>query len=67
MLYVREIAVKFLNTFSLMFISSWYLVYNNTLRDIAAEKEFDIVIQMTLQYVPVQTFKKKAMDGKSSL
>ena len=33
-----------------------------SLRDTAAEKEFDIVIQMTLEHVVVQRFEKKEMD-----
>ena len=35
-------------------------------RDTAAEKEFDIVIQMTLEHIPVQRFKKKDMDKKNN-
>ena len=46
-------AEKFLSTMLLMFISSCYFIYNER-RDTAAEKEFDIVIQMTLEHVLVQ-------------
>ena len=49
-----------------MFISSCYFIYNAR-RDTAAEKEFDIVIQMTLERVLVQRFKKKEMREKKSL
>ena len=49
-----------------MFISSCYFIYN-VRRDTAAEKEFDIVIQMTLEQVLVQRFKKKEMDKKKEL
>ena len=44
-----------------MFIASCYFVYNAG-RDTATEKEFDIVIQMTLEQVLVQRFKKKELD-----
>ena len=54
-------AEKFLSTLLLMFIASCYFIYNAR-RDTATEKEFDIVIQMTLQHVLVQGFKKKEMD-----
>ena len=56
-------AEKFLSTLLLMFISSCYFIYNAR-RDKAAEKEFDIVIQMTLEHDIVQRFKKKEMDKK---
>ena len=56
-------AEKFLSTLLLMFISSCYFIYN-TRRDTAAGKEFDIVIQMTLELNLVQRFKKKEMDKK---
>ena len=58
-------AEKFLSTLSLMFVSSCYFIYNAR-RDTAAEKEFDIVIQMTLKHVLVQRFKKKEMDKKKN-
>ena len=45
---------------ALMFISSCYFIYN-ALRDTAAEKLFDTVIQMTLEYILVQRFKKIEM------
>ena len=48
-----------------MFISSCYLIYNAR-RDTAAEKEFDIVIQMMLEQVLVQRFKKKR-NGRKKL
>ena len=49
-----------------MVISSYYFIYN-TRRDTAAEKEFDIVIQMTLEHVLVQRFEKKEMEKKKIL
>ena len=58
-------AKKFLSTLLLMFISLCCFTYN-TRRDTAAEKEFDIVIQMTLEHVLVQRFKKKEMDEKNN-
>ena len=48
-----------------MVISSYYFIYN-TRRDTAAEKEFDIVIQMTLEHVLVQRFEKKEMEKKKN-
>ena len=57
---------KLISTMLLMFISSCYFIYNAR-RDTAAEKEFDIVIQMTLEHVLVQRFKKKEMDKKNLL
>ena len=58
-------AEKFLSTLLLMFISSCYFIYNAR-RDTVAKKEFDIVIQMTLEHVLVQRFKKKEMDKKTT-
>ena len=55
---------KFLSTLLLMFISSCYFIYNAR-RDTAAKKNFDIVIQMTLEDVLVQRFEKKEMDEKA--
>ena len=46
-----------------MVISSCYFIHN-ALRDTAAEKEFDIVIQMTLERILVQKFKKKEIGEK---
>ena len=46
-LYVREISEKFLRTLLLMFIFLCYFL-QNARRDRAAEKEFDIAQQMTL-------------------
>ena len=46
-----------------MFISSCYFIYNAR-RDTTAEKEFDIGIQMTLEHVLVQRFKKKQRGKK---
>ena len=63
MLYVREIAEKFLSTLLLMFIPASY--FRGTRRDAAAEKESDMAIQMTLKHVRAQTLKKKEMDKKS--
>ena len=57
-------AENFPSTLLLMFISSCYFIYNaRGSRDTAAEKEFDIVIQMT-PHVLVQRFKKKEIDKK---
>ena len=58
-------AEKILSTLLLMFIASCYFIYNAR-RDTATEKEFDIVIQMTLEYVLIQRFKKKEMDEKNN-
>ena len=58
-------AEKFLITLLLMFISSCYFIYNAR-RDTAAEKEFDIIIQMTLEHVLVQRFKKKKWTKKTT-
>ena len=65
MLYVRQMAEKFLSTLLLMFVSSCYFIFNAR-RYTAAEKEFDIVIQMTLEHVLVQRFKKIVMDQKNN-
>ena len=46
-LYVREISEKFLRTLLLMLIFLCYFL-QNVRRDKAAEKEFDIAKQMTL-------------------
>ena len=46
-----------------MFISSCYFIYNAR-RNTAGEKEFDIVIQTTLERILVQRFKKKEMGEK---
>ena len=59
-------AEKFLITLLLMFISSCYFIYNAR-RDIAAEKEHDIVIRMTLEYGLVQRFKKNKWTKKKEL
>ena len=48
-----------------MFIASCYFIYNAR-RDTGAEKEFDNIIQMTLEHVLVQRFKKKEMDEKNN-
>ena len=48
-----------------MFIASCYFTYNAR-RDIATEKEFDIVIQMIFEHVLVQRVKKKEMDEKNN-
>ena len=44
-----------------MFIASCYFTCNA-----CREKEFDIVIQMTLEHVLVQRFKKKEMNEKNN-
>ena len=56
-------AKKFLSTLLLMFIALCYFVCNAP-RDTATEKEFDIVIQMTLEHVLVQRSKKKKKKKK---
>ena len=56
---------KFLSTLLLMLISSCYFIYNAR-RDIAAEKEVDVVIQMIFEHVLVQRFKRKEMDKKQT-
>ena len=65
MLYVREIAANFLSTLLLMFLSSCYLI-ENARRDTAAEKELDILMQIKLEPLLVQRFKKKERDKKST-
>ena len=65
MLYARSIAEKFRSTLILVFIPSCYFIYNAR-RDTAAEKELDIVIQMALEHLLVQRFKKKEMEEKSN-
>ena len=52
-------AETFLSTLLLMFISSRYFVHNAR-----RDTESDTVIQMTLEHVLVQRFKKKKMDKK---
>ena len=65
----REIAEKFLSTSLLIYIlwylylPSCYFIYNAR-RDAVAEKEFDIVIPMTLERLLVQRFEKKEMNEK---
>ena len=59
MLYVRQMAETFLSTLILMFISSCYFIHNAS-----RDKSSDIVIQMTLEHVLVQRFKKKELDEK---
>ena len=49
----------FFSTLLLMFISSCYFI-QNARRD----SESDILIQMTLEHVLLQRFKKKEMDEK---
>ena len=51
-------AEKFLSTLLMMFIASCYFIYNAR-RDTATEKEFNIVMRMTLEHVLVQRFNKK--------
>ena len=46
-----------------MLISSCYFIYDAR-RDAAAEKGFDMVIQITLEHILVQRFKKKEMDER---
>ena len=63
-------AEKFLSTLSLIFIASCYFIYNAR-KDTATKKEFNIVIhvihvQMTLEHVLDQIFKKKEMDEKNN-
>ena len=59
MLYVRQIA-GYIETDVYIFM----LLYLEKHRDTDAEKEFDIVIQMTLEHILVRGFKKKEMDKK---
>ena len=63
--YLREITEKFLSTLLLMFLSSCYLI-ENARRDTAAEKELDILMQIKLEPLLVQRFKKKERDKKST-
>ena len=58
-------AEKYLSTLLLMFISSNYFLFN-VRRDLAAEKEFNIVIQMTLGHVLVQRFNKKEINEENN-
>ena len=62
-----EIAEKFLSTLFLiywyLYLPSCYFIYNAR-RDTVAEKEFDIVIPMTLERLLVQRFEKKEMNEK---
>ena len=46
-----------------MLVSSCYFIYDAR-RDGAAEKGFDMVIQITLEHILVQRFKKKEMDER---
>ena len=57
---ISKINETFLSTLLLIFISSRYFIHNAR-KDI----ESDIVIQMTLEHVLVQRFKRKEMDGKN--
>ena len=63
----RKIAEKFLSTLLLicwyLYLTSCYFIYKAG-RDTVAEKEFDIVILMTLERALVQGFKKKEMSEK---
>ena len=52
-------AETFLSTLLLMFISSRYFIHNAR-----RDTESDIIIQITLEHVLVQRFKKKEMDEK---
>ena len=52
-------AQTFLSTLLLMFISSRYFIHNAR-----RDTESDIIIQITLEHVLVQRFKKKEMDEK---
>ena len=52
-------AQTFLSTLLLMFISSRYFIHNAR-----RDTESDIIIQITLEHVLVQRFKKKEMDKK---
>ena len=63
----RQITEKFLSTLFLiywyLYLPSCYFIYN-ALRDTVVEKEFDIVIPITSEYLLVQRFKKKEMSEK---
>ena len=65
MLHVKEIAEKFLNTLLLMFIYLHVTLFRIHVEHVstAAEKVFDIVIQMTLEQF-VHWFETKEMDKK---
>ena len=52
-------AETFLSVLLLMFISSRYFIHNAR-----RDTESDIIIQITLEHVLVQRFKKKEMDEK---
>ena len=54
---------KHMSTFPLMFLFACYII-QNARRDTAEEKEFGIIIQMTLEDVLFHRFKKK-MDEKT--
>ena len=56
---------KFLSTLLLVFIASCYFICNARCWDTAPENEFENVVQMTLEHVLVQRFKKKEMDEKT--
>ena len=56
---------KFLSTLPLMFIFSFYFIYN-TCRDTAAEKEFDIVIQMTLEHARSSSEIREKRNGQKN-
>ena len=49
-----------------VYISSYYFI-QNARRDTGAEKEYDIVIKMTLEHALVQRFKKKEINEKSNI
>ena len=58
-------AEKFLSILLLMFMASCYFIYNPR-RDTPTGKEFNIVIQMTLEHVLVYRFKKKEINEKNN-
>ena len=64
-LYLCLYQIVSAHTLLLMFISLCYFTCNAR-RDTAAEKQFDIVIQMTMEDAAVQRFKKNEMDEKNN-
>ena len=68
MLYVREIAEKFLGTWFQMFLSSCYFtVFRMDVRDKAAEKQFNIAIQMTVEHVSTEVYENRNGQKKQLL
>ena len=66
MLYVREINEKFLGTLLLMFISSCYFLYNHV-GHTAANNEFDLAVQMTMEHVSSEIIEKEERNGQKKV